>query len=85
MLRIKNFGGFHSLLVFDRGSLGPSTVTLMAFIYVATWGGDVWIDIVSVKLFPTKNMQKIFNFLNLQKNNFNNFFNPYTFFYQNFF
>lgn len=29
------------LLVFDLGSLGPSTVTLIAFESVATCGGDV--------------------------------------------
>ena len=39
-------------LVFDRGSLGPSTVTLIAFDKVATCGGDVCSMIVRVKLFP---------------------------------
>lgn len=44
-------------LVFDLGSLGPSTVTLMALLYVATCGGVVDTIIVNVKLFPAK-MQK---------------------------
>lgn len=39
-------------LVFERGSLGPSTVTLIAFDKVATCGGDVCSMIVRVKLFP---------------------------------
>lgn len=34
------------------GSRGPSTVTLMARWYVATWGGPVNTVIVRVKLFP---------------------------------
>jgi len=40
------------LLVFDLGSRGPSTVTLIALLYVATWGGEDPTIIVSVKLFP---------------------------------
>lgn len=40
------------LLVFDRGSRGPSTVTLIALLYVATCGGLVDTIIVNVKLFP---------------------------------
>lgn len=47
-------GNFHYSLVLDRGSLGPSTVTLIALLYVATWGGLVDTIIVSVKLFPGK-------------------------------
>lgn len=39
-------------LVFDLGSLGPSTVTLIALLYVATCGGVVETIIVNVKLFP---------------------------------
>lgn len=39
-------------LVLDRGSLGPSTVTLMALVYVATWGGVVDTVMVMLKLFP---------------------------------
>ncbi len=39
-----------------RGSRGPSTVTLMAFEYVATRGGVVQIVIVSVKLLPIKHV-----------------------------
>ena len=39
-------------LVLERGSLGPSTVTLMALVYVATWGGVVDTVIVILKLFP---------------------------------
>lgn len=34
------------------GSLGPSTVTFIAFVYVVTCGGDVEIVIVKVKLLP---------------------------------
>lgn len=41
------------LLVLDLGSLGPSTVTLIALVYVATWGGDVEMVIVIEKDFPT--------------------------------
>ena len=41
-----------NLLVFDLGSLGPSTVTLIAFVYVATCGGELLIVIVNVKLLP---------------------------------
>lgn len=40
------------LLVFDLGSLGPSTVTLMALAYVATCGGHEFNMIVNVKLLP---------------------------------
>jgi hypothetical protein len=40
------------LLDFVRGSLGPSTVTLMALLYVATWKGVELMTIVSEKLFP---------------------------------
>lgn len=40
------------LLVFDRGSRGPSTVTLIALVYVATWGGVVDTVMVMLKLFP---------------------------------
>jgi hypothetical protein len=36
----------------DRGSRGPSTVTLIALVYVATCGGVVDTVIVSVKLLP---------------------------------
>lgn len=39
-------------LVFDLGSLGPSTVTLIALLYVATCGGLVDTMMESVKLFP---------------------------------
>jgi hypothetical protein len=42
------------LLVFERGSLGPSTVTLMALLYVAICGGEELTVIVKVKLFPVK-------------------------------
>lgn len=42
------------LLVFDLGSLGPSTVTLMALLYVATCGGLDDTIIVNVKLFPAR-------------------------------
>lgn len=46
------------LLVLDLGSLGPSTVTLIALLYVATCGGLVETVIVKVKLFPEKNEKK---------------------------
>lgn len=39
-------------LFFDRGSLGPSTVTLIALPYVVTCTGLVDTVMVSVKLFP---------------------------------
>lgn len=42
------------LLVFDRGSRGPSTVTLMALLYVVTCGGLDDTIMVIVKLFPVK-------------------------------
>lgn len=42
------------LLVFERGSRGPSTVTLIALLYVATCGGLVDTIIVKVKLLPKK-------------------------------
>lgn len=45
-------------LVFERGSLGPSTVTLIAFDKVATCGGDVCSMIVRVKLFPARKKEK---------------------------
>lgn len=40
------------LLVFDLGSRGPSTVTLIALLYDATCGGLVDTVIVNVKLLP---------------------------------
>ena len=40
------------LLVLERGSRGPSTVTLMALLYVAICGGEELTVMVSVKLFP---------------------------------
>lgn len=43
---------YFNLLVLDLGSLGPSTVTLIALDKVATCGGDVCNMIVRVKLFP---------------------------------
>lgn len=39
-------------LTFERGSRGPSTVTLIAFVYVAIWAGIVDMHIVSEKLLP---------------------------------
>ena len=42
------------LLALLLGSLGPSTVTLIAFIYVQTCGGLVATVIVRLKLFPVK-------------------------------
>lgn len=38
--------------VLERGSRGPSTVTLIALLYVAICGGEELTIIVSVKLFP---------------------------------
>jgi hypothetical protein len=38
--------------VLERGSLGPSTVTLMALLYVAICGGEELTMMVRVKLFP---------------------------------
>lgn len=38
----------------ERGSRGPSTVTLIALLYVATCGGHVATVMVIVKLFPEK-------------------------------
>jgi hypothetical protein len=40
------------ILVLLRGSRGPSTVTLIALVYVATCGGFVLTVIVRVKLLP---------------------------------
>lgn len=54
------------LLVFDRGSRGPSTVTLIALLYDATCGGLVDTVIVNVKLLPVK--EKLFNSLKQQQN-----------------
>lgn len=48
--------------IFDRGSLGPSTVTFIAFVYVATWIGIVDITIVSEKLFPGNSCKKFNRF-----------------------
>jgi hypothetical protein len=45
------------LLDFVRGSLGPSTVTLMALLYVATWKGVELMTMVSEKLFPATRTQ----------------------------
>lgn len=42
------------LLVFDLGSRGPSTVTLIALLYDATCGGLVDTVIVNVKLLPAR-------------------------------
>lgn len=42
------------LQVFERGSRGPSTVTLIALVYVATCGGLVDIVIVTEKLLPVE-------------------------------
>jgi hypothetical protein len=36
----------------ERGSRGPSTVTLIALLYVAICGGEELTVIVKVKLFP---------------------------------
>lgn len=47
------------LLILFLGSLGPSTVTLMALRYVATCGGLVAIVIVKLKLLPVKRIDEI--------------------------
>lgn len=47
------------LLVFDLGSLGPSTVTFIALVSVATCGGCVCNIIVNVKLLPEKRKREI--------------------------
>jgi hypothetical protein len=41
-----------NILVLVLGSLGPSTVTLMAFVYVVISTGRVFTIMVSEKLFP---------------------------------
>lgn len=41
-------------LVLDLGSLGPSTVTFIALLYVVICGGCVDTVIVNEKLFPGK-------------------------------
>lgn len=41
-----------------RGSRGPSTVTLIALQYVATWGGSVLTVIVKVNVFPKAQVNK---------------------------
>lgn len=41
-----------------RGSLGPSTVTLIALIYVATWGGSVFTVMVIVNVLPVSKQKK---------------------------
>lgn len=46
-------------LTFERGSRGPSTVTLIAFVYVAIWAGIVDMHIVSEKLLPEKNEMQL--------------------------
>lgn len=52
------------LRVLERGSRGPSTVTLIALEYVATCVGEPATEIVNVKLFPVINEKiKYFNIL----------------------
>lgn len=51
----------YGLLVFDRGSLGPSTVTLIALLYDATCGGLVETVIVNVKLLPVNKWKLLFS------------------------
>jgi hypothetical protein len=46
--------------VLERGSLGPSTVTLMALLYVAICGGEELTMMVRVKLFPETKRKPIF-------------------------
>lgn len=47
-------------LVFDLGSRGPSTVTLMALLYVATCGGQELTIIDSVKLLPGTSIKYLY-------------------------
>lgn len=55
----------------DLGSLGPSTVTFIALLYVVICGGDVDTVIVNEKLFPGKlkerNKRKLLHKLKQQK------------------
>lgn len=51
---LNNDKDVNNLLDLVLGSLGPSTVTLMAFMYVATITGRLCMIIVIVKLFPVK-------------------------------
>lgn len=44
--------------IFDLGSRGPSTVTLIAFVYVVISAGIVDMHIESVKLFPANRKRK---------------------------
>ncbi len=46
------------LRVLERGSRGPSTVTLIALEYVATCVGEPATEIVNVKLFPVIKMKE---------------------------
>lgn len=43
---------------FDRGSRGPSTVTLMALLSVVTWTGHVDMHMVRVKLLPASDQKR---------------------------
>ena len=45
--------------VLERGSRGPSTVTLIALLYVATCGGDVLTVMVMLKLLPGTDTQTV--------------------------
>jgi hypothetical protein len=54
-----NLSVWHSR-VLERGSLGPSTVTLMALLYVAICGGEELTMMVRVKLFPETKRKQIF-------------------------
>jgi hypothetical protein len=49
---------FWYLLVFERGSRGPSTVTFIALKYVVIWTGDDDTDMVKVKLLPAINGER---------------------------
>lgn len=52
-------------LVLDLGSRGPSTVTFIALLYVATCGGLVDTIIVNVKLLPANKRKISVNLFNL--------------------
>ena len=53
-----NVNNLQHLLALLLGSRGPSTVTLIAFGYIATWGGCVPIVMVKLKLLPERDDNK---------------------------
>lgn len=59
-----------NLLVFVLGSLGPSTVTLIAFIYVATMTGRACTIMDIEKLFPESRKMRLIDLTNKLNGNF---------------